>query len=180
MNSTIQIISPRPLRNNVFVFHENKSMKTNNSKFLCSGTIGSNPFSMHSKMKESPKFLSNPASLKIELFSANFRKSDGNCSPKAICNLEEDFFEFKNNLTMLIEENEAKSEILSILSSDHNDTNVIRDNIRSSMSPLRPINPLFKTLNMEDSIDNSLSKNFFEFAITKNNKSVHEMNVNMN
>ena len=52
------------------------------------------------------------------------------------------FQTFENGLKNLKEESEAKDEILSILSTDN--SLVVKKDIRSSMPPLRPHNPLLK------------------------------------
>ena len=179
MNTKIQIISPRPLRKNVFVFNENKSIKMNNSKFLSNGVLSSSPINMQRCKQESPKLFDNRSPVLFEMCSMNMENLTGNCSPTQISNIEEDFKDFKHNLTMLIEENDAKSEILSILSSDHNDSFSSRHSIRSSMPPLRPVNPLLKSLSLEDSATGALSEFFSEFSISKNSKSVvHKLDVN--
>jgi hypothetical protein len=176
MNTKIQIISPRPLRKNVFVFNENKTFKMNNSKFLSNCGIGSSPIKLQSCNQSSPKFFDNRPQVLLDLCSMNIENSTGNCSPIKISHIEEDFNDFKHNLAMLFEENDAKSEILSILSSDHNDSFSSRNSIRSSMPPLRPVNPILKTLNLEDSATGALSEFFSEFSISEN-KSVHKLDV---
>jgi hypothetical protein len=176
MNTKVKIISPRPLKSKVFSFPEKRSIKTNNSKFICRGTIGANPFELHNSKQESPNFLDNQPLITLEMCSRN---SISNCSPIALSHLNEDFFDFKSNLTMLIEENNAKNEIISILSTDHNDTYGSRNNIRSSMPPLRPVNPLLKKLEMEDSTEISLSGISVEIPFTKDINSFDEIDVNV-
>jgi hypothetical protein len=181
MNTKVKIISPKPLRSSVFFVPENKSIRTNNSKFLCSGTIGSNPFKMHSDnmQPENPtQYLDNQPSITDEMcLNTTIKNSISNHSPIAISHIDDDFLDFKASLNMLIEENEAKSEILSILSTDHNDSNLSRINIRSSMPPIRPLNPILRKLEREDSSEIPLSEISVEIPFTKTINSVHEIGI---
>jgi len=149
----------------------------NNSKFLGKSGMVSSPINVQSCNQASPKYFDNRPPVLFDMCSMNVENSTGNCSPIKFSHIEEDFKDFRNNLTMLFEENDAKSEILSILSSDHNDSFSSRNSIRSSMPPLRPVNPLLKTLNLEDSATGALSEIFSEFSIPANNKSIHKLDV---
>jgi hypothetical protein len=177
MNTNIKIYSPRPLRRSVFSFPDKNSLKSNNSKFLCPGIMCGNPFNLHICAQESPKIIDNQPSAKVEVCAGSARNSTARCSPIEISDYEEDFFDFKKNLAVMMEENVAKSEILSILSTDNNDSNGFQNNIRSSMPPLRPLNPIFKTLHMEDSTESPLSEISVEYPTSKNRKSVHSFDL---
>lgn len=178
MNTKVKIISPRPMRNKEFSLPINRSNKTNNSKFICPGIIGYYPFHLYSNNKQhenQKKNLVNKSSITSEIIPNDaITNSATNFSPITISHIDEDFFDFKSNLTMLIEENDAKSEILSILSTDLNDSNVSRNDIRSSMPPLRPVNPILKKLDIEDSADIPLIESSNEILFTNSfNSYVH-------
>jgi hypothetical protein len=176
MNTKVKIYSPKPLRRSVFRIPDHNS-GNNNSKFLSHNIICENPFNLHSCIQESPKILDNHPSDKLEVCAVSAKISNSKCSPMGFTEYEEDFFDFKKNLCENIEENEAISEILSILSTDNTDSNGFSKYIRSSMPPIRPVNPILKAFHIEDSTESPLSEMSEEFQISKNRKSINNVDL---
>jgi len=175
MNTKVKIYSPKPVRRSVFQIPAHNSGKSNNSKFLSHNTICGNPFNLHSCVQESPEILDNHPSDRLETCAVSKKISNAKCSPIAFTEYEEDFFDLKKNISEMIEENDAKSEILSILSTDNTDSNGFSKYIRSSMPPLRPVNPIIKAFHIEDSTESPLSEMSGEFQISKIRKSINDV-----
>ena len=164
MNSTPRtpfILAPRPLKRSTLnqcskVFYKDKeNLDIKNSQKILQKNLN--------KVFYSPKKMNNPFSLvksEIEESEKNLRLIKMNSEPieKSFCNSRENsvpnkenssfveeevsFQIFENELKKFRQEMEAKDEILSILSTES--SLVVRKNIRSSMPPLRPHNPLLK------------------------------------
>jgi hypothetical protein len=164
MNSTPRnpfILAPRPMKRSTlnqcskiaYKDKENQNIKNSPkifqkkvSKLSFSNMNTKNPFSLvKNEKEESEKIL-----CLIKMNSEPLEKSSciseqGNRPKKENSSFVEEevsFQDFKSELKKFREEMEAKDEILSILSTES--SLVVRKDIRSSMPPLRPQNPLLK------------------------------------
>jgi hypothetical protein len=168
--SKTQIIAPRPLKKksihiptkqNMFlsrkIIGKNNSNFDNNSENNSDTSRSKNPFQLAKNISRENSFLENskiPNNCKRDI-SLNTSLNGRNFTPMVLSEIplheiEQDFNAINKNLQSEIKENEAKDEILSILSTDHSDSARINGNkldikdIRSSMPALRPQNPFLK------------------------------------
>ena len=155
MNFQGHIIAPRPIKKKQEA-EENffkRSSKNHNQENVCDSQ---SPFKIASNV---PKIITQEIGKDLSIFSGvsgKFTPKSHNQIPCLIKstrfltttkNINEEFLFFEKELTEELDDNNAKSEILSILSTDLNEQGInyyTTDNIRSSMPPIRPKNPFIK------------------------------------
>ena len=166
--NTHPILKPRPLRRKSISVLKDENISPLRICLIIKTpvTIIENPSSSPFKLADFSKATNSKEILKNEKFFSNQKilknsTKDNNFLNNSISNFEVDFQTFQFDLQNEIKDSEAKDEILSILSTEHNETETSTriSSVRSSMPPLRPQNPFLKNFSHVDLDDEGVNNN---------------------